>query len=50
MDTIIKSFQDETGATVAVNYGPSGGLYSQITQGQPCDLYIIQQIGSTLKN
>jgi molybdate transport system substrate-binding protein len=39
MDQIIKSFQDETGATVAVNYGPTGGLYAQIEQNQPCDLY-----------
>lgn len=39
MDQIIKSFQDETGATVAVNYGPTGGLYAQIDQNQPCDLY-----------
>lgn len=39
MDQIIKSFQDETGATVAVNYGPTGGLYAQIEQDQPCDLY-----------
>ncbi len=39
MDQIIDSFQKETKATVAVNYGPSGGLYAQIEQGQPCDLY-----------
>lgn len=39
MDQIIKSFQEETGATVAVNYGPTGGLYAQIEQNQPCDLY-----------
>lgn len=39
MDQIIKSFQEETGATVAVNYGPTGGLYAQIDQNQPCDLY-----------
>ncbi len=39
MDEIIKTFQEETGATVAVNYGPSGGLYAQIEQNQPCDLY-----------
>ncbi|MDD4171792.1 MAG: molybdate ABC transporter substrate-binding protein [Syntrophomonas sp.] len=39
MDVIIKSFQDETGAAVAVNYGPSGGLFAQIEQSQPCDLY-----------
>lgn len=39
MDQIIQSFQQETGAVVAVNYGPSGGLYAQIKQDQPCDLY-----------
>ncbi len=39
IDQIIKTFQNETGATVAVNYGPSGGLYAQIEQNQPCDLY-----------
>ena len=39
MDTVINSFQEETGATVAVNFGSSGELYSQIEQGQPCDLY-----------
>lgn len=39
MDQVIESFQEETRATVAVNYGPSGGLYAQIEQGQPCDLY-----------
>lgn len=39
MDVIIKSFQEETEATVAVNYGPSGGLFAQIEQTQPCDLY-----------
>lgn len=39
MDQVIQSFQQETGATVAVNYGPSGGLYAQIMQDQPCDLY-----------
>ncbi len=39
MDRVIEIFQSETGATVAVNYGPSGGLYAQIEQDQPCDLY-----------
>lgn len=39
MDRVIQYFQQRTGATVAVNYGPSGGLYAQIMQGQPCDLY-----------
>ncbi len=39
MDRVIEIFKDETGADVAVNYGPSGGLYAQIEQGQPCDLY-----------
>lgn len=39
MDEIIAGFQAKTGAVVSVNYGPSGGLYAQIDQGQPCDLY-----------
>ncbi|MDD2619880.1 MAG: molybdate ABC transporter substrate-binding protein [Syntrophomonadaceae bacterium] len=39
MDQVIKSFEEESKAKVAVNYGPSGGLYAQIEQGQPCDLY-----------
>ncbi len=39
MDRIIEIFKNETGADVAVNYGPSGGLYAQIEQGQPCDFY-----------
>jgi len=39
MDQVIELFKKETGATVAVNYGPSGGLYAQIKQDQPCDLY-----------
>lgn len=39
MDRVIEIFKNETGADVAVNYGPSGGLYAQIEQGQPCDLY-----------
>jgi len=39
MDQAIQLFEKETGAVVAVNYGPSGGLYAQIKQDQPCDLY-----------
>lgn len=39
MDEIIQSFKEQTKANVAVNYGPSGGLFAQIEQGQPCDLY-----------
>ncbi len=39
MDQVIKTFEQESQAKVAVNYGPSGGLYAQIEQGQPCDLY-----------
>lgn len=39
MDQVIQSFQEQTGATVAVNYASSGALYAQIEQGQPCDLY-----------
>lgn len=39
MDEMIAGFQEKTGAVVNVNYGPSGGLFAQIDQGQPCDLY-----------
>lgn len=39
MDTVIAEFEDTTGAVVLVNYGPSGGLFAQIKEGQPCDLY-----------
>lgn len=39
MDQVIQSFKEETGAQVAANYSSSGGLYAQIEQGQPCDLY-----------
>lgn len=39
MDEVIAAFQKASGATVRVNYGPSGGLFAQIEQNQPCDLY-----------
>lgn len=39
MDVVIEKFKQETGNEVIVNYGPSGGLYAQIKEGQPCDLY-----------
>lgn len=39
MDEVISAFQKESGVIVKVNYGPSGGLYTQIQQNQPCDLY-----------
>ncbi|NLS45645.1 MAG: molybdate ABC transporter substrate-binding protein [Firmicutes bacterium] len=39
MDKTIESFQELTGSVVLVNYGPSGGLFAQIEQDQPCDLY-----------
>jgi molybdate transport system substrate-binding protein len=39
MDQVIEIFEEKTKATVAVNYGSSGGLYAQIEQGQPCDIY-----------
>lgn len=39
MDTVIDRFQKQTGAQVVVNYAASGGLYTQIKEGQPCDLY-----------
>jgi len=39
MDEVIAIFQEETGIEVIPNYGPSGGLYTQIEEDQPCDLY-----------
>ena len=39
MDVVIAKYTNTTGVTVIPNYGPSGGLYTQISQGQPCDLY-----------
>lgn len=39
MDETIAAFQEASGAKVNVNYGPSGGLYTQIIQNQPCDLF-----------
>lgn len=39
MDETITAFQEKSGSIVHVNYGPSGGLFAQIGQGQPCDLY-----------
>lgn len=39
MDVVIANYANATGITVIPNYGPSGGLYTQISQGQPCDLY-----------
>jgi molybdate transport system substrate-binding protein len=39
MDAVIEKFQKENGAKVTPNYGPSGGLWAQIREGQPCDLY-----------
>jgi molybdate transport system substrate-binding protein len=39
MDAVIEKFQDETGVKVVPNYASSGGLWAQIREGQPCDLY-----------
>ncbi|MDI6604594.1 MAG: molybdate ABC transporter substrate-binding protein [Thermoanaerobacteraceae bacterium] len=39
MDEVIAIFEKETGAKVVPSYGASGGLYTQIKEGQPCDLY-----------
>ena len=39
MDETIASFEEQSGASVLVNYGPSGGLFAQIEQDQPCDIY-----------
>lgn len=39
MDETISAFEEKSGAKVHVNYGPSGGLFAQIQENQPCDLY-----------
>lgn len=39
MDEVIATFEKETGIKVVPNYASSGQLYSQIREGQPCDLY-----------
>ncbi len=39
MDVVIAKYNSTEGANITPNYGPSGGLYTQISQGQPCDLY-----------
>ncbi|MCD1296229.1 molybdate ABC transporter substrate-binding protein [Methanocella sp. CWC-04] len=40
MDTVIAKYSKEKGINITPNYGPSGGLYSQIKEGQPCDVYV----------
>lgn len=39
MDEVITIFEKETGIKVVPNYAASGQLYSQIREGQPCDLF-----------
>ncbi|WP_038057470.1 molybdate ABC transporter substrate-binding protein [Thermodesulfobacterium hydrogeniphilum] len=40
MDEVIQKFKEKyPDIEIRVNYGASGGLYTQIIQGQPCDLY-----------
>lgn len=40
MDVVIENFKKEKGnVEIAPNYASSGGLYTQIREGQPCDLY-----------
>lgn len=39
MDVIVEQYRAGSTSNVTPNYGPSGGLYTQITLGQPCDLY-----------
>jgi molybdate transport system substrate-binding protein len=34
MDVVVDKFNRETGVGVFPNYGPSGGLYTQIIKGQ----------------
>lgn len=39
MDVVVEKFTKENGVETYPNYGPSGGLYTQIIKGQPCDIY-----------
>jgi len=39
LDVIIEKYIAAHGNQVVPNYGPSGGLYTQISKGQPCDIY-----------
>ncbi len=39
LDVNIAGFTQETGIQVIPNYGPSGGLYAQINEGQPADVF-----------
>ena len=39
MDVVVDKFSKASGVEVFPNYGPSGGLYTQIIKGQPCDVY-----------
>lgn len=39
MDVVAARFMEETGDEININYSSSGALFSQIEQGQPCDLY-----------
>lgn len=39
MEVVIANYEKDTGIKVIPNFGPSGGLYTQIDEGQPCDLY-----------
>lgn len=39
MDVVAAKFMEETGDEININYSSSGALFSQIEQGQPCDLY-----------
>ncbi len=39
MDVVAAKFMEQTGDEININYSSSGALFSQIEQGQPCDLY-----------
>ena len=39
MDVVASKFMEQTGDEININYSSSGALFSQIEQGQPCDLY-----------
>jgi molybdate transport system substrate-binding protein len=41
IDELVPKFEGETGNTVGVNYGPSGGIARRFIGGEPADLIVI---------
>ncbi len=39
MDVVVEKYEAENDVKINANYGPSGGLYTQIIEEQPCDLF-----------